>query len=276
MEKVILDQLTTLGHPQRLALFRLLMRRYPDALAAGEIATALDLPASTLSAYLSRLMRAGLITQDRHATSLHYRIDMTAVQRAFQYLSHDCCNDRPILCPPAPLTASNTLRVLFLCTGNAARSIMAEAILRSKAGNRFSVFSAGTKPLGQIAPAARTLLAQNGHDIAALGSKSLATLQHANTVPFDFIFTVCDRAANEDAPPWPGHPLRAHWGLPDPLAEKAGTTAQTKAIEDTYNALQQRIHAFVTLPFDTLPRSSLQAALDDIAHILPPTRKPTQ
>ena len=102
MEKEIPDRLATLGHPQRLELFRLLMRRYPDRVPAGELAEALSLKPSTLSAYLSALMRAGLVTQERNGTSLRYSMNMPEVRRTFDYLLNDCCRGRPDICAPAP------------------------------------------------------------------------------------------------------------------------------------------------------------------------------
>jgi arsenate reductase len=131
MEELIPSRLTILGHPQRLAIFRLLVRRYPDRVPAGELAEALDLKPSTLSAYLAALVRSGLATQERAGTSLRYSIDMTQVRRTFDYLLLDCCRGRPDLCSPVSLfnhagTAAMTdrkFRVLFICTGNSARSI---------------------------------------------------------------------------------------------------------------------------------------------------------
>src|SRR6056297_821681 len=124
METELLSRLSALGHPQRLAIFRLLMRRYPDRVPAGELADALDLKASTLSAYLSALMQAGLVAQERAGTSLRYSIAMTEVRLTFEYLMLDCCRGRPDLCAPFSLpstTGSQTMpqpkyEVLFICT----------------------------------------------------------------------------------------------------------------------------------------------------------------
>ncbi|PQO23312.1 ArsR family transcriptional regulator [Rhodobacteraceae bacterium WD3A24] len=272
MEKEISTRLSTLGHPQRLEIFRLLMRRYPDHVPAGEIAEALGLKASTLSAYLSALMQAGLVTQERVGTSLRYAIAMTEVQGTFDYLLRDCCRGRPELCAPVSVTSPAEIvpasggksRVLFICTGNSARSIFAEAILRKEAGDRFEAHSAGTKPHSELNPFALEVLERNGHDISALRSKTIAEFQGEGAPEFDFVFTVCDKAANEDCPAWAGQPVSAHWGVPDPV-KVAGTDAEKSlAFRQAYGALQDRIRAFTALPFASLDRISLQAAVDDI------------
>ncbi|WP_170390461.1 helix-turn-helix domain-containing protein [Ruegeria arenilitoris] len=272
MEKVIPDRLSTLGHPARLAVFRLLMRRYPDRIPATEIAMALDLKPNTLSNYVNALMQAGLVTQERVGTSLRYSVDMDAVRQTFDYLLLDCCRGRPELCAPSPLNgvdahaakAPRTYNVLFICTGNSARSIFAEALLKQLGGDRFNVFSAGTRPRSQLNPAALEVLRQNGHDISDLRAKNVSEFQAPGAPKFDFVFTVCNQAANEDCPAWPGQPVSAHWGMPDPVKAE-GTEAQKRlAFQQAYGALRNRILTFSSLPFETLDRMSLQKAVDDI------------
>ena len=272
MEKEIAMQLATLGHPQRLAVFRLLMRRYPDRVSAGELADALGLKASTLSAYLSALMKAGLVSQERAATSLRYAIDMTEVQRGFGYLFLDCCRGRPDVCRPFPAPANMghdgmshpKYSVLFICTGNSARSIFAESILRDRAGARFEAYSAGTRPSSELNPFALDVLAQKGHDISVLRAKNVAEFQGPDAPKFDFVFTVCNRAANEDCPAWPGQPVSAHWGMPDPVKVEGTDAEKSLAFHQAYGALFNRITAFTALPIASLDRISLQGAVDDI------------
>ena len=146
MEKLILDRLTTLGHAQRMAVFRLLSRRYPHGVPAGEIGEALGIKPSTLSVYLSALRTVGLASQDRRGTSLRYRAEIRAAQEVMDYLMHDCCRGRPEMCDASTsLPKDRKLNVLFICSANSARSIFAEAIMRDEAGARFNVYSAGIR-----------------------------------------------------------------------------------------------------------------------------------
>jgi len=272
METLIPSRLTALGHPQRLAVFRLLMRRYPDKVSAGELAEALGLKASTLSSYLSALMQCGLVSQERVGTSLRYSIAMTETQHTFDYLLLDCCRGRPEVCWPAslPSTTGTTAmsqpkyNVLFICTGNSARSIFAESILRREAGDRFEAHSAGTKPNSQLNPFALEVLEQKGYDVSVLRSKNVSEFQAADAPKFDFVFTVCNQAANEDCPAWSGQPVSAHWGMPDPVKVEGTDAEKSLAFQHAYGALLNRIKAFTALPIASLDRISLQKAVDDI------------
>ena len=156
-------------------------------------------------------------------------------------------------------------RVLFICTGNSARSIFAESILRELAGDRFEVFSAGTRPSSELNPLAVEMLRAKGYDTDGLRAKNVAEFQGGDAPGFDFVFTVCDRAANEECPPWPGQPLSAHWSTPDPVKAEGTHAERMLAFQHAYGALRHRITAFSALPFATLDQISLQNALDDIA-----------
>jgi arsenate reductase len=272
MEKVIPSRLSILGHPQRLAVFRLLMRRYPDRVPAGELAEALDLKASTLSAYLSALSQAGLVCQERVGTSRRYQVAMTEVRRTFDYLLLDCCRGRRKFCSPVsfPSATGNQLmsdrkyKVLFICTGNSARSIFAESILRKEAGDRFEAYSAGTRPRSELNPFALDVLQQKGHDISVLRAKNIAEFQSESAPQFDFVFTVCNQAASEECPAWTGQPVSAHWGMPDPVKAEGTDAQKSLAFHQAYGALRNRIIAFTALPIASLDRISLQKAVDDI------------
>ncbi len=157
-----------------------------------------------------------------------------------------------------------TFNVLFICTGNSARSVFAEAILRHEAGDRFTAYSAGTQPRSELNLYAIEMLKSRGIDTSALRAKNIAEFQGPDAPPLDFVFTVCDLAANEDCPAWTGQPISAHWGLPDPV-KATGTEAEKRlAFQQTYGAMHNRIKAFAALPLGTLDRASLQRHVDDI------------
>ena len=269
---MLINRLQTLSHIHRMDVFRLLMRRCPDHVPAGEIADALGLKASTASAYLSALTGAGLITQRREGTRLLYAANLDAVRDVVSDLFLDCCRGRADLCPPQIAdimtaitpTPDKTFNVLFVCTGNSARSIFAETILRDMAGDKFTAHSAGTLHRSDLNPFAVEVLKANGHSIDHLRSKNIAEFQEADAPIMDFIFTVCDHAANEECPTWQGQPVSGHWGMPDPV-KADGTDAEKRlAFHQTYGALHNRIAAFTALSFELLDRAALQKHLDDI------------
>lgn len=272
MEILIPNRLSTLGHPQRLALFRLLMRRYPDRVPATELAQALGLKPNTLSTYVNALMQAGLVSQERVGTSLRYSIDMGGARETIDYLLNDCCRGRPEICVANAYAAFNgdssmtdrKYNVLFICTGNSARSIFAESILRDLASDRFVAYSAGTTPRSELNPFALDVLRQKGHDVSVLRSKNISEFQGADAPAFDFVFTVCNQAANEECPSWQGQPISAHWGLPDPVKVEGSDAEKNLAFHQTYGALRNRMTGFTALPFSGLDRRSLQKAVDDI------------
>lgn len=163
--------------------------------------------------------------------------------------------------------AEKPYNVLFLCTGNSARSIIAEAILMREGLPNFRAFSAGSQPKGQVHPQALALLKQMNHDTSFARSKDWSEFATPGAPELDFVFTVCDNAANETCPVWPGQPISAHWGVPDPAAAE-GTTAEIAfAFADTYRMLNQRISIFCSLPLNSLDTLSLQRRLDEIGQI---------
>jgi arsenate reductase len=160
--------------------------------------------------------------------------------------------------------ADPVYNVLFLCTGNSARSILAEAILAELGKGKFRAYSAGSQPKGEVHPFALDLLKNLKHDISFARSKSWDEFAGPDAPKMDFIFTVCDNAAGESCPVWPGHPMTAHWGVPDPAAA-SGTDAEIhQAFADAYRMLRNRIAPFVSLPINTIDKISLKKKLDDI------------
>jgi arsenate reductase (thioredoxin) len=157
--------------------------------------------------------------------------------------------------------------VLFLCTGNSARSILAEAILNKIGQGRFRAYSAGSQPKGRVHPHALQLLQDFGFETRGLRSKSWDEFSKPGAPRFDFVFTVCDNAAAETCPVWPGQPMTAHWGVPDP-AEAKGTAAEIAlAFKDAYRMLNQRISLFVALPIRSLDQLSLRQRLREIGRM---------
>ena len=160
--------------------------------------------------------------------------------------------------------STRTFNVLFLCTGNSARSIIAESILRQVGAGRFSAFSAGSHPAGRVNPFALDLLQRNRMPLDGLRSKNWDEFAQPGAPALDFVFTVCDNAAGEVCPVWPGQPMTAHWGIPDPAAVEGSDDDKCKAFVDALRVLLSRIRILTSLPLDKLDRMSLQRKLDEL------------
>jgi protein-tyrosine-phosphatase len=160
--------------------------------------------------------------------------------------------------------SDRTYNVLFLCTGNSARSIMAECILAKLGAGRFRAFSAGSQPKGSLHAGSAALLRELGHDTSLLRSKSWLEFTEPGAPRMDFVFTVCDSAARESCPVWPGQPHTAHWGVPDPANVQGPDEERARRISRIYLILENRIRLFTQLPIDKLDRLSLQARLREI------------
>jgi protein-tyrosine-phosphatase/DNA-binding transcriptional ArsR family regulator len=259
----------TLGHPDRLAVFRLILRFAPQGVRPTEIAEALGLKQNTLSHHLADLTASGLVQVDRHGRSLFYSVDLDRTEALIGYLALDVGRSRPDLISPLmtrkePAMRDTDFDVLFICSGNSARSIFAEVLLRDLGRGKFQAFSAGTRPNTDLNPFALDVLRRNGHDITGLRSKHVSEFQKPDSIVMDFVFTVCDTSAMEECPPWPGQPITGHWGMPDPV-KATGTDAERALVfAQTYAALRRRIMAFVALPFESLSQLSLQARVDAI------------
>lgn len=159
---------------------------------------------------------------------------------------------------------NNPFNVLFLCTGNSARSIMGEAILNRAGQGKFHAYSAGSQPKGRVHPYALELLQRLHYDVSRLRSKSWEEFAPPDAPKLDFVFTVCDHAAAEACPVWPGQPMTAHWGIPDP-AEATGNEAEVRlAFADALRMLTNRINIFISLPIRSLDQLALQKRLEAI------------
>src|SRR5258707_9635348 len=159
---------------------------------------------------------------------------------------------------------AHPFNVLFLCTGNSARSIMAEAILNKLGAGKFRAYSAGSQPKGKVNPHTRELLQSLGYDTSSFRSKSWNEFAKPGAPALDFAFTVCDNAAGEVCPVWPGQPMTAHWGVPDPVEAKGAEAEVRFAFADALRMLTNRINIFVSLPLRSLEKLTLQRQLDSI------------
>ncbi|RMH48516.1 MAG: ArsR family transcriptional regulator [Alphaproteobacteria bacterium] len=270
----IVQRLEALAHPVRLGVFRLLVRRAPEGATPGELQAMLGKAPSTLSAHLAQLRSAGLVEVVREGRSLRYSADLDALGGLVDYLVADCCRGRADLCAPlargalsraeAPVGAARPLGVLFICTGNTARSILSEAILRHLGGSRFRALSAGTRPEGVVNPLTLRVLEAHGIDTEGLRSKSLDEIAADATARPDLVFTVCDRAAAEECPVWLGDAVVAHWGLPDPAASGGTEAERLAAFEAAYRTIRRRLEALVALRVEEMDRAELQRAVDRI------------
>ncbi len=162
-----------------------------------------------------------------------------------------------------------TYNVLFLCTGNSARSILAECALNRLGRGKFRAYSAGSFPKGEVHPFALELLRRQEYPVDQLRSKSWDEFAVSGAPELDFVFTVCDNAANEVCPVWPGQPMTAHWGMPDPAAVEGNVAERRLAFADTLRMLNNRISTFVNLPIKSLDKLSLQKRLHEIGRDLP-------
>ena len=283
-----IEALGALAQESRLKVFRLLVRQGPAGMAAGDIARALSVPNNTMSSHLATLARAGLIGSRKESRSVLYAV----ISKARARCSRSCWR----IAAAAVATSARRdhrhpqrgalfigsggekrreetmaihkqqepLNVLFLCTGNTARSIMAEAILNRLGVGKFKAYSAGSYPKGEVNPHALTVLRKSKFDVSKLRSKSWDEFAEPEVPELDFVFTVCDDAAKEVCPVWPGQPMTAHWGLPDPAKAEGTEAEQALAFADCFRMLYQRISIFVSLPIDRLSKLSLQKHLDEI------------
>ena len=279
-----------LAQDHRLQVFRLLMRQAPYGLPAGQISDCLGITASTLSSHLSQLERTGLLRSWRDQRRIFYAANAEGIRDLIAFLTEECCEGHPELCgytpqgdpaldfkawaagapePKASFRDDRVFNVLFLCTGNSARSIMAECILNRLGRGRFHAYSAGSQPRGTVHPYALELLQHYHYDISHLRSKSWGEFSGPDAPPLDFVFTLCDEAAQESCPVWPGQPMTAHWGLPDPAAAQGPESAKRFAFVDTLRMLTQRIDIFVNLPVAKLDHLSLQHRVDAIGKTTP-------
>ena len=273
-EPTAIAALAALAHDVRLRAFRLLVTVGPSGLPSGDIAGALGVPPTGMSFHLTSLERAGLLEARRQGRRVFYAVHYETMRRLLAFLSEDCCDGRPELCGAlgvadgarggARMNEGKIYNVLFLCTGNSARSIMAEAILNRYGRGRFQAYSAGSHPKGTVHPYAEELLRNLNYVTDGLSSKSWEAFAGPNAPVMDFVFTVCDDAANETCPVWPGQPMSAHWGVPDPAAAVGAESVKRAAFADSCRMLTNRISIFTNLPLASLDHLTLERRLQEI------------
>ncbi len=269
-----ISSLSALGHPGRMSVFRLLVRRAPDWVPAGEISSALSLKASTLSVYVSILAREGIVRSMRSGRSILYSVDLDRFGSLLDFLARDCCRGRPEVREPllsrslaAERGEARSYNVLFVCTRNSARSIFAEAILSDLGGERFQAFSAGTEPGIAVSGHAMDVLRRMGHETGSLSPKSIHDLIEPAAPRMDFVITVCNNAANSGTPALPGQPFVTHWGMSDPAAVEGDRETIAESFLQTYRLLRRRLEIFTAMPIASLEPLDLQREIDAIGQI---------
>lgn len=266
----LIAALGALAQETRLDIFRMLIQRGSEGMLAGEIAGRLKLPLPTLSFHLSHLKHSGLVASRRQSRAVFYDAKVRTLDNVVEYLVENCHGRvTPVVRDPrvAEKSPGRRMKILFLCTHNSARSIMAECAMKRWGDGRFQAFSAGSDPAENVHPGTLRLLNELKYETRGLRSKSWNEFAAPHGAALDFVFTLCDRAAAEPCPAWPGQPLKAHWGVKDPLAFQGSNSAVRKVFLETYAALEQRIKIFTSLPVERLERFALERWTTEIGKL---------
>lgn len=262
-----------LSQETRLNLMRLLASKGPSGMAAGELASALGQVPSTLSFHLAALEQSGLVQSTRQGRSIIYAVRFAGLRALFSFLTETCCGGRPDLCgdlarllpedqPEVHMTPA--FNVLFLCTHNSARSLMAEAILGQVGKGRFNAYSAGSDPARAPMPAVLARLQTFGHDTAGLRCKSWDEFTGPNAPRMDFVITLCDILQGQHCPDFGERPVTGAWPLPDPAKFMGSEIERATMINELYGMIRRRLEIFVNLPYASLDRMALKKRLDEI------------
>lgn len=263
-----------LAQETRLNLIRTLAVAGPSGLAAGDLAARLDQPQSTLSFHLSALEEAGLVQSTRQGRHVIYAVRFAGLRGLFTYLTETCCGGRPDLCgdltrllpDPEPqedrMTAA--FNVLFLCTRNSARSLMAEAILTQVGRGRFNAYSAGSDPAARPMTDVVERLSVLGHDVSKLRSKSWDEFTGTAAPRMDFVITLCDILHGQVCPDFGDKPVTAAWPLPDPAKFDGSPVERATMVNALYGMIRRRLEIFVNLPYASLDRMALRKRLDEL------------
>lgn len=272
-ERDATEVLSALAQETRLALFRRLIAYGATGLNAGELAKDQTIPASTLSFHLAALERSGLVRATRQGRQIVYAVQLDRLRALLTYLTEACCGGQPDRCGKELASLSQDIRempmtpafnVLFLCTANSARSIMAEAILQKVGGERFRAFSAGLAPAESPLPEVIAKLTTLGHDGSKFRSKSWDEFTGPNAPRMDFVIALCDTLDGQVCPDFGDRAVTGAWPLPDPSKFTGGVAERQTLMNELYASLRRRIEIFTALPFTTLDRMAAKARLDEI------------
>lgn len=279
-QKTAVTAFAALGHEKRLSIFRLLVKCGPSGMAAGDIARVLRIGTTALSFHLKELARAGLVRSWREGRYVRYSVEVEGMRSLLNFLTEDCCNGHPEFCSGVVSGISDLCtgatweermqndepyRVLFLCTHNSARSIIAECLMKSLGQGAFIAHSAGSAPRGTINPHAIKILKNHGHKTDGLRSKSWDEFTGEGRGEIDFVFTLCDEAAAETCPVWPGNPITEHWGMPDPSAVQGSEGEKIAAFANAYSLLHHHIDKFVHMAKQDLDAISMRRKVKEFS-----------
>lgn len=265
---------SALGQETRVKLLRLLGAAGATGMAAGDLRETLDTPASTLSFHLSALEQAGLIQSTRQGRHIIYAVRIMGLRHLLGFVTETCCGGRPELCgdlarllpddPPEERTMTASFNVLFLCTRNSARSIMAEAILDRVGNGRFHAYSAGSRPAPEPLPAVIERLKAFGHDVSTLRSKSWREFTGPDAPRMDFVITLCEAPTGQQCPEFGSTVVTAAWPLPDPAKFAGSVVERAVLLNELYGAIRRRLDIFCSLPFASLDKMAMRARLEEI------------
>ena len=283
MEEInVIRSLSALAHEARLRVFRALVVAGHHGLTPSDLVDKLSIAPNTLSFHLKELSNAELVSQERQGRSVLYRAAIPTMNNLLAYLTENCCEG--VACMPMqaltpnPLTTvsvntmtemTKPLNILFLCTHNSARSILAEALLNDMSHLRFKAYSASSSPRDnqQPNPLGLHVLQNAGVSTEGLRSKSWDEFATPDAPQMDLIITVCDNAAGEVCPIWPGHPATAHWGYPDPSEGEGTDEEKLEAFKQTMFMIRRRLEILTNLPHEKLQMSALQSTADELARL---------
>jgi protein-tyrosine-phosphatase/DNA-binding transcriptional ArsR family regulator len=243
-------------------------------MSAGEVATLLGVAPSTLSFHLAALEQSGLVRSARQGRRIIYAVRFVGLRELLSFLTETCCAGRPELCGdlarllPDDIEEETVMEpafnVLFICTRNSARSILAEAILEKVGRGRFNAYSAGSDPAPKPMSEVLDRLTMLGHDVSHLHSKSWKEFSGPDAPRMDFVLTLCDTGEGEVCPDLGERPITATWPFPDPAKFTGSEVERLALLNQLYGMIRRRLEAFINLPFGTLERIALKARLDEL------------